>query len=79
MNNNVVMTAINERMSWIYEKVICNPANKGKDLSKWKDEIKDLHDAYMELRGHSGSVAYVQGVDTQINNVTSIYALTMEG
>ncbi len=76
MNNVVVMRAIAERMNWIYNKVIKNPANKDKDLSKWKDEIKDLYEAYFELRGRKGTVVFVQGLDTEANNVDSIYQLT---
>ena len=76
MNKSVVMTAIERRMDWIYDKMICNPKNEGKDMTTWNHEIKELYDAYMELRGHAGSVVYVAGIDGEVNNVKSIYELT---
>lgn len=76
MNKLVVLKAIAERMDMIYSKVICNTLNKEKDLSAYIKEIEELHDAYFELRGHTGSASYVQGVDSEVNNVESIYVLT---
>lgn len=78
MNKTVVMTAIEKRMVWIFNNVILNPKNEGKDLTSAKDEIKDLYEAYVELRGKSNSVVNVFGVDTEFNNVDSIYQLTRE-
>lgn len=77
MKNRVVMTAIERRMKWIYESVICNPDNNGKDLTFWKEEIADLYDAYFEIRGTKGSLVFVEGIDTEPNNVDSIYKLTV--
>ena len=45
---------------------------------EWIYEIKDLHDAYMELRSRTGSVVYVQGIDMEVNNVDSIYMITRD-
>ncbi len=77
MKNKVVMTAIERRMKWIYETVICNPANRGKDLTFWKEEISDLHDAYFELRGNKSFVNVVEGIDVEPNSVDNIYKLTV--
>lgn len=78
MKNQAVMTAIERRMDWLFTQVISNPENQDKDLSMYKEEISDLHESYMELRGHRGSIVFVHGIDTEVNSVQSIYDLTME-
>lgn len=78
MNKNVVMSAIKYKMEWIFNKVLCNPLNLGKDMRDLEEEIKDLYSAYIELRGSSASVSYVAGVCSEMNTVQSIYDLTKE-
>lgn len=77
MNNLVVMHAIADRMEFEF-KVLTNPKNKGYDMSKHISDIKDLHEAYFELRGHKGYVSFVQGVDVEVGNVQSIYDLACD-
>ena len=76
MNNKVVMTAIERRMDFIFNKVICNPNNIGKSLKLFEKEIEELYKSYMELRDNSGYDVFVDGLCTEVNNVQSIYDLT---
>lgn len=76
MKNSVVMTAISERMTALF-KIYTNPLNEGKPaLLKISAEIADLHEAYFELRGCTGSAGGFMGLDREVNNVKSIYDLT---
>lgn len=75
MNNKVVMKAIAREMEWIFDKILTNPKNAGKDLTKYENEIKDLYDAYMELRGNTGRISNIAGCCNEINDVVSIYEL----
>lgn len=76
MNNTVVMTAISERMTALF-KIYTNPLNEGKPaLAKISAEIADLYEAYFELRGCTGSAGGFAGLDSEVNNVKSIYELT---
>ena len=76
MNNKVVMTAIERRMDFIFNKVICNPNNIGKSLKFFEREIEELYKAYMELRGNTSYDAFVDGFYTEVNYVQNIYELT---
>lgn len=77
MNNVIVLQAIEDKMDFLFNKVWCNPKNENKDLSKVQDDIKDLYEAYIEIRGHAGAVSGAGLLDTRgFNNVDSIYELT---
>lgn len=78
MNKDLVMRAIANEMEYLYTKVLTNPKNEGKDLSKWIGEVKELYEAYFELRGHEGTIRFIQGMDVEANNVKDIYKAVLD-
>ena len=76
-NKKIVMTAIAKEMEFQF-KIATQPNNDEDFKQKAKDNIKDLYDAYFELRGHRGFVSGIAGVDGEVGNVDSIYKLTRE-
>lgn len=53
-NKKIVMTAIAKEMEFQF-KIATHPNNDEDFKQKAKDNIKDLYDAYFELRGHRGN------------------------
>lgn len=66
-----IMHAIARQIDWLWD-VICNPKNEGKDMTAHEDDIIALANEYFSLRGHSGRVSFVAGMDDEANTVSAI-------
>ena len=77
MKKELVMTAIAHEIEFWF-KVVCNENNSDKGKRNAAQKINDLYEAYFELRGHKGTVVFVQGTDAEANSVQSIYDLSHE-
>ena len=75
MNKRVVMSAIAREMNFWFDSYN-NPKNDDNGKKYASDKIKDLYEAYMELRGHKGIVVNIAGSDSEACDVDSIYTLT---
>ena len=49
-----------------------------KKIGLMPQEIKELHEAYFEIRGSKGHVSYVAGVDEEAGDVDSMYNLVLQ-
>lgn len=74
-DKQIMMTAIERRVDWLFHSLWCNPKNDRAKLGKYRKEIIRLCELYFELRGGSNSISNVYGVDYEVNNVHSIYVL----
>lgn len=70
-NTRLIMHAIAHEIEWMWD-VRCNPKNEHKDMTTLENNIIALANEYFTLRGHSGSVCFITGVDDEVNTVSSI-------
>ncbi len=71
-----LLSAIHKEIKWLFEKVLCNPKNDGKDMSKVEGDILCLCDEFFKVRGRRGAVVFS---DEMPNDVESIRALVVDG
>lgn len=81
MKNSIVMRAIAHEVSGLW-RTISHPNNTPDKVKKlmryYANDIIDLHDAYFELRGHTGIVWNISGMDTEAQNVKRTYNTIIE-
>lgn len=76
MKNPIVMTAIAHEIDSLW-RTISHPNNTQQKVvalvRQYGPQIRDLHDAYFEIRGNSGIVWNVAGLDTEAQRVKKTY------
>lgn len=75
--NSVIMTAIYHEMELKFKVYNANP-DKPAVVERAREEIAILHESYFALRGRTGTVSGILGMDNEPNSVDSIYVLTRE-
>ena len=75
--NTVLMTAIYHELELKFKIYNANQ-DKPSVIKRTREEIAILHETYFELRGHTGTVCGILGMDNEPNSVDSIYVLTRE-
>lgn len=74
MKKSIVMRAVAHEMDRLHNMYI-HPANAGKPglVKQLQQEANALHEAYFELRGHTGVVYNVHGMDTEAQRFLAKY------
>lgn len=81
MKKSIVMTAIAHEIDSLWRTIIHpnNSQQKVVALSRqYGPQIIDLHDAYFEIRGQSGIVWNVSGMDAEAQRVKKTYNTVTE-